>query len=151
MRKLTIGLFALTIAASAAAIEPGNWEATSRATDVQLPGEMPPQVRDMIRDAMSNRSFSSTTCVTQDDLDNAPENMFRESGGDCRYTEFDMSGGTMHGVAQCNTDDGRMTMRMDGTYTDTTYNMTMVMNGDVGMGEMAMTYEVTGRRLGECS
>lgn len=151
MRKLTIGLFALTIAASAAAIEPGNWEATSRATDIQLSGDFPPQVADMMRNAMGDRTFTSTTCVSQDDLDNAPENMFRESGGDCRYTEFDMSGGTMHGVAQCDTDQGSMTMTMDGTYTDTTYNMTMVMNGDVGMGPMSMTYEVTGRRLGACS
>lgn len=151
MRKLTLGLVALTIAASAAAIEPGNWEATSQATDVQLPGEMPPQVADMIRDAMSNRSFSSTSCITQDDIDNAPEDMFRESGGDCRYSEFDMDGGTMHGVAQCNTDQGTMTMTMDGTYTDSSYDMTMTMNGDVGMGPMSMTYAVTGRRLGACS
>lgn len=151
MRKITIGLFALTIAASAAAIEPGNWEATSQATDIQLSGDFPPEVADMVRNALGDRSFTSTSCVTQEDLDQAPERMFEESGGECRYTEFDMSGGTMRGVAQCDTDEGQMNMTINGTYTDTTYEMTMVMDGDVGMGPMSMTYAVTGRRIGECS
>lgn len=149
--RLTLGLVALTVAASAAAIEPGNWEATTRATDIQLSSEIPPQVADMMRDAMGNRTFSNTSCVTREDLDSAPERMFQETDGECRYTEFDMTGGTLRGVAECNTDQGTMTMTMDGTYTDTSYDMTMTMSGDVGMGPMSMTYEVTGRRLGACS
>lgn len=149
--KLMIGLGALTIAASAAAIEPGNWEATSQATDVQLPGDVPPQVANMLRDSLQERSFTSTNCITQDQIDYTPENMFRETNGECHYTEFSMSGGTLHGIAQCETGDGTMTMTMDGTYTDTTYMMTMVMNGNLGMGPMSMTYEVNARRIGPCS
>lgn len=151
MRKITLGIIALTVAASAAAIEPGNWEASSETTDIQLSGDLPPQVANMIRDAMNDRRMTSTNCITQDQIDNAPENLFQQSEGQCRYTEFSMSGGSMHGVAQCNMDQGTMNMTMDGTYTASTYDMDMTMTGDMGMGPMSMAMHVTGQRIGECS
>lgn len=151
MRKTMLGIVALTIAASAAAIEPGNWEASSQATDIQLSGDLPPQVANMVRDAINDRRMTSTNCITQDQIDNAPENLFQESEGQCRYTEFSMSGGTLHGVAQCTMEQGTMNMTMDGTYTASTYDMDMTMTGDMGMGPMSMSMHVTGRRIGECS
>ena len=151
MRKHAIaGLAALTIATSAYAIEPGNWEATSRMTDIQLPPGMPPQAADMMRQIMGGEGRTAQNCVTQDDLDNSPQRVFEETNGECRYSEFEMSGGTIHAVAQCTSDQGVMDMKMDGTYTNTTYDMTMAMQGDMGMGPMTMTFDVTGRRLGEC-
>ncbi|WAT17845.1 DUF3617 domain-containing protein [Aurantiacibacter sp. MUD11] len=151
MRKIVIGIAALGIAASAAAIEPGNWEATSRMVDIELPDSIPAETAGMVRQMLGDRTFTSTTCVTADQIQNAPENLFRETNGDCQYSEFDMSGGTLHAVAQCNTEEGTMTMTMDGTYTDTTYDMTMAMRGDMGMGPMTMNYAVTGRRVGTCN
>ena len=152
MRKYAVaGLATIAVATSAWAIEPGNWEANSRMTDVQLPGNMPPQAADMMRQMMGGEGMTSQNCVTQDQLDNAPERIFEETNGDCRYTEFEMVGGEIHAVAQCNTDEGTMDMTMDGTYTDTTYDMTMSMVGDMGMGPMTMTFDVTGRRLGPCT
>jgi len=151
MRKLAIaGLATIAVATSAWAIEPGNWEATSRLNDVTLPPDMPPQAADMMRSMLGGEGITSQSCVTQEDLDQSPERMFEESNGECRYTEFEMSGGTVHGVAQCQSDQGTMNMTMDGTYTDTTYEMTMSMQGNMGMGPMTMTFDVTGRRLGAC-
>ncbi|WP_338243876.1 DUF3617 domain-containing protein [Aurantiacibacter hainanensis] len=152
MRKFVIaGIATIAVASSAWAIEPGNWEATSRMTDVQLPGDLPPQAADMMRQMLGGEGMTSQNCVTQDQLDNAPERIFEETNGECRYNEFEMSGGEIHAVAQCNSDQGTMNMTMDGTYTDTTYDMTMAMQGDMGMGPMTMTFAVTGRRLGPCS
>lgn len=152
MKKLAVaGLATIAVASSAWAIEPGNWEATSRMTDVQLPGDLPPQAADMMRGMFGGEGMTTQSCVTQDQLDNAPERIFQETNGECRYTEFDMSGGQLHAIAQCNTDQGTMDMSMDGSYTDTTYDMTMSMRGDMGMGPMTMTFDVTGRRLGPCT
>lgn len=152
MRKLAIaGIATLAVATSAWAIEPGNWEATSRMTDITLPDGLPPQAASMMRDILGGEGITAQNCITQEQLDTAPERMFQETNGDCQYTEFDMSGGEIHAVAQCEGDQGTMHMTMNGTYTDTTYAMTMQMQGEMPMGPMTMTFDVEGRRLGACS
>lgn len=151
MRKLAItGLAILAIGTSAWAIEPGNWEATSRLNDLQLPPDLPPQAADMMRTMLGGEGMTTQNCVTQDDLDNAPENIFNETDGECRYTEFEMAGGEIHAIAECQSDEGTMNMQMDGSYTASTYEMTMQMRGDMGMGPMTMIFDVTGKRLGPC-
>ncbi|MWV28510.1 DUF3617 domain-containing protein [Aurantiacibacter rhizosphaerae] len=149
-KHVIAGMAAAAIATSAYAIEPGNWEATSRMTDIQLPASVPPQAADMMRQIMGGEGTTVQNCVTQEDLENSPERVFEETNGECRYTEFQMAGGTIHAVAQCDNDQGTMNMTMDGTYTDTTYSMTTSMQGDMGMGPMTMTFDVTGQRLGPC-
>lgn len=152
MRRTTI-LATLALAATsvaAAAIEPGEWRSTTQMSDIALPGDLPPQVMDMMRRQMG-QAMSNTQCITQQDIDEAPEQMFEQSDGDCSYSDFDMSGGSIAAVAVCNTEGGRMTMTMDGSYTDTTYVMEMRMQGDMGMGPMTMTYSTTGERVGACS
>lgn len=155
MRKSVIALFMACmatsgLAASQSSILAGNWEATSVLSDLTLPPGMPAGAEDMMRDMLGGEGMTSQSCVTQEDLDQAPERMFEETNGDCRYTEFDMAGGEIHAVAQCNTDGGEMTMQMDGTYTATSYDMDMRMQGDAGMGAMTMAFDVTGTRLGDC-
>lgn len=152
MRKLAIaGIATIAIATSAWAIEPGNWETNSRMTDLDLPSDLPPQAADMMRNILGGEGITAESCITQEDLDQSPERMFQETNGECEYTEFDMSGGELHAVARCDGGQGVMNMTMDGTYTSDTYDMTMQMQGDAGMGPMTMTFEVTGRRLGACS
>lgn len=152
MRNLFIGLAAVTLTTSAAAIVPGNWEATSVLADLTLPPDVPAGAEDMLRSMLGGEGMTSQHCVTQEDIDSAPERIFQETDGQCEYSQFDMSGGQMHAVAQCNMDDGGvMNMTMDGTYTDTTYSMTMQMQGDAGMGPMTMSFDVAGHRVGDCS
>lgn len=149
-RLLFISAIAL-IATSAAAIEPGEWSSTTRMTDIGLPANVPAQVADMMRRQMNDNAMTSSSCVTQDDIDNAPERMFQESQGQCEYSQFDMSGGALSAVAQCTTDQGTMDMTMSGTYTDTTYAMIMNMQMESPMGSMTFTSEVSGQRVGPCS
>jgi hypothetical protein len=47
-------------------------------------------------------------------------------------------------------EQGRMMMTMSGTYTDSTYEVKMRMEGESPMGPMTMTYHTTGQRLGSC-
>ncbi len=150
MRRLIIGIAAAAIATSAAAITPGNWETTSRLDDIVLPAGMPAGAEDMMRQMLGSEGITAQSCITQDQIDNAPQQLFDQTDGDCEYTDFAMAGGELHAVAQCRTDEGAMNMVMDGTYTDTTYAIAMRMQGDMGMGEMTMHFDVTGQRIGDC-
>lgn len=153
-RPITLALaipIAILAASAAAAIEPGEWQSSSRMTDITLPGNLPEQVGEMMRRQLNERVMSSTQCITQEDIEQAPEQMFEMSEGQCEYSDFQMSGGRLNAVAQCNMPQGAMTMTMTGEYTDTTYTMTMVMEGDSGMGNMAITSEVEGERIGPCA
>lgn len=140
----------LAIGTSAAAIDPGEWQSTTQMVDMELPSEVPPQVADMIRQQMGEAT-TSAMCITQEDIDEAPQRMFDQSEGQCSYSKFSMEGGQLNATATCDTGQGTLTMRMSGSYTDTTYEMQMSMNGDAGMGPMAMTYATTGERVGACS
>lgn len=151
MRRLLFVSAIALAATSAAAIEPGEWTSTSRMTDIGLPADVPAQVADMIRNQMNSNAMTSSSCITRDDLDNAPERMFRDSQGQCEYSQFEMSGGRLNAVAQCTTDQGVMDMVMSGTYTDSTYAMTMNMDMDSPMGAMTFTSQVSGERTGPCS
>ncbi len=141
---------ALALATSAAAIEPGNWSSTMRTVDIDLPGEMPAQVSDMIRTQMMQNARSSTSCVTQEDIDNAPEQMFDQTEGQCEYSRFEMADGVLDAEAQCATEQGTMNMTMTGSYTDTTYSMVSNVQMQSPMGAMNMTAEIEGERIGEC-
>lgn len=149
MRKMIVLTGLVAIASSAAAIEPGEWRATTNLADIALPDTVPAQVADMMRAQMA-QGIETTQCITQRELDEAPDRVFRQSDGECRYTRFDMSGGKLDAVGECTMDDGTMTLTLTGTHDDTTYDMRMEMRGDVGMGPMTMTYRTTGERIGEC-
>ncbi|TIX50548.1 DUF3617 domain-containing protein [Alteraurantiacibacter aquimixticola] len=156
MRRIAIcSVIALATASAAAAIEPGEWQSNMRVTDIQLPGNLQPEIADMIRTQMGQNVQRATTCLTQADIDNAPQQMFDQTGGQCEYSQFDMSGGKLDAVAQCDTGQGMMDMAMSGTYTDTTYNMTMNMNMEMQMegpmGSMQMSATISGERTGDCS
>lgn len=151
MRKnLIIGGVAILIATSAtAAIQPGEWRSTTQMADIQLPAEIPAQIANMVRDQMS-KAITTTQCITQEDIDQSPEQMFQQSGGQCRYSTFEMDNGIINSVAVCDVEGNSMTMTMRGTYTDTTFTMSMNMQGDAGMGQTTMTYNTSGERLGNC-
>lgn len=144
---------AALVATAAGAIEPGEWKTETRTTDfhMELPAGAPPGMEDMIRQRMGDRSFTNSQCLTAEDIDEAPEQLFRESEGQCEYSEFDMSNGQMNAVAQCNMEGQTMTMVMTGTHGADSYRSEMVMNGETPAGEMRITMKATGERVGPCS
>lgn len=150
MRRLILATSLLCVAGAAYAIEPGQWQSSTQMQDITLPPSVPAQARDIMRQAMG-QATTVTTCITQDDIDNSPQRMFEDTNGECRYTDFNMGGGKLDATAQCKTGGGNMNMTMSGTYTASTYDLTMSMQGDSGMGPMTMTFKTTGKRVGACS
>ena len=154
MKILTmLVLFACVPAAAAAqSMSPGLWETTSRTTDfdMQLPPGVPAGMMDMVKQQMSSRSHSMQQCITRADLEEAPEKLFQESDGQCRYERFSMEGGELDAVANCRMQGMSMKMEMSGSYTPTTYDSRVVLQGSGDMGPVTMTMEGEGRRIGDC-
>ncbi|MBV7256177.1 DUF3617 domain-containing protein [Pacificimonas sp. WHA3] len=152
---MKFAIYTLLIAAAATgaqAITPGKWSTTGKTVDfqMQMPPGVPASVVDMIKSRMAGQSYSSSQCITRDDIDKAPEKMFSESNGQCKYDRFDMSGGKLDAVASCKMQGVRMRMEMTGTHTDTTFQTRMKMTGDGDMGPMTIISEGSGTRTGDC-
>lgn len=134
-------------------MEPGEWEVTTQLTQIDAPG-MPEAAREMMREQMG-RSTTYNHCITPEQANNPEAEMFGgEDNQDCTYSEFNMSGGNMLIEASCRPEgmEGEMTMRMEGSYSPTEYDMTMNMTTTgTPMGDMTMSGETTGRRIGPCS
>lgn len=134
-------------------LEPGQWEATVQLTEFEMEG-MPEEMRGAMREQMGQPQ-TSTTCITPEQAANPQAEMFGDDGNDdCTYSEFNMSGGNMLIAASCQSGDmpAPMNMRMEGSYTPTSYEMTMNMDMAEGpTGPMRMSGQVTGRRVGECT
>jgi len=151
MYRLLIGMSALALTSSTTTIEPGNWQAVGQLQDIQMGPGAPPGMADIIRSTMGESGITTETCVTQEQIEQGPQSMFDQTGGDCSYSEFSMEDGVLHAVAQCTGPQGNMVMVTDGTYTANAYSTTMRMESDMGMGPMTMVFTVEGRRLGPCS
>lgn len=135
---------------AALSITPGQWEATVQLTEFDFP-QMPEQVRGMMREQMGQPQ-TSRSCITPEEAADPEGSMFGQNAENgCTYSEFSMSGGNMLIEATCRPagSPGTMNMRMEGTYTATSYNMNMAMNMDAGpAGPMSMSGQVTGNYVG---
>ncbi|MEO0500178.1 MAG: DUF3617 domain-containing protein [Pseudomonadota bacterium] len=149
---IAVTLCAFAGATAAVAIEPGRWESISKVVDFEmaLPPGMPEGMMDMMKSQMVGKPQRDTQCITRADLDEAPERMFAETDGQCRYDRFDMSGGRMTGVATCQMQGATMRMTTTGTHDANSYKGVGVMEGDGEMGAMTIRTEFTGTRLGDC-
>ena len=152
MRVLVLFAAVLATATTAAAIEPGKWETTGRTVDfdMALPPGVPAGMMDMVKKQMVGKDYSSTQCITRDDLQNAPEKMFRQSEGQCRYDRFSMADGKLDAVATCKMQGTTMRMTMTGTHSANAYSTRMTMAGDGQMGRMTIVSEGSGKRIGDC-
>ncbi|MGB3723381.1 MAG: DUF3617 domain-containing protein [Pacificimonas sp.] len=143
---------AIGLASSTQAIQPGQWQTTGRVVDVDItmPPGVPAGMADMMKKQMTRQSHDIKQCISREDIEQAPERMFKQSNGDCEYERFDMSGGKLDAVAVCRMQGTTMRMTMTGTHTDTTYQTRMVMTGDGPMGPMTLTSDGSGTRIGDC-
>lgn len=135
----------MTLAAATAPPRAGQWTSTATIVDISAPG-MPADALAMMKGKPRSHSY----CLTQKQIDQAPEEMFRQTDGQCEYKRFDMAGGKLDAAAVCTGDMGRMEMTMSGTYTATSYKSRNVMRFQAPQGSMTMTAEVTGKRTGTC-
>ncbi len=124
---------ALVMGAAQIDMEPGEWETTAVISSSSLPIQMPPS--------------TTRRCVTKEDLVPPSNNPSK----DCKVTEKKIEKGAFHWKVMCPSQGGGK-MTMDGTirYTGTTMtgkmDMQMVMAGNT----ISMTYNLKGKRLGDC-
>ena len=132
-------------------VRPGMWETTFEITELDIPNA-PPEMQSMLgamRQQMG-QGMSDTSCLTQEEADNMQESMFNDDD-DCTVSDFNMSGGNMRVVATCQEGDGpAMTMTMDGTYTETTNDMTVTAEGEIPeLGPMRFSGNMTRRHVSD--
>ncbi len=117
---------------------PGRYEVTTKSEFGNLP--VPPT------------TVTSSSCLTQQDLDQDPQKIFADlpASDSCTMGDFTMEGGRLTMSLACDTDDGRMVMNTEGTYSPTSYRMESVINIDAGGSQIRTTATVEAVRSGDC-
>ncbi len=123
----------LVMGAAKIDMQPGEWETTAVISSSSLPIQMPPS--------------TTRRCVTKEDLVPPSNNPSK----DCKVTEKKIEKGAFNWKVACpSKDGGKMTMTGTIRYTGTTMtgkmDMQMVMAGNT----VKMTYNLKGKRLGDC-
>lgn len=132
-------------------MQPGEWETTAQLTEFDMEG-MPAEAGAAMREQMGQPQTTSS-CITPEQASNPQGDMFAADENDeCTYREFSMSGGRLLLDATCQPEgmEGSMTLHMEGSYTPTSYALTMNMTSDTPSGPMRMSGSVEGRRVGDC-
>jgi hypothetical protein len=146
---------------SSTTLQPGQWEMTSRMTNVELPG-VPEQLAAQMRTAMLNQPQTQNRCITPAEAANPAGGMMNPSGSTegCTFTDQTFSGGTIRVSGTCPAPGGRGSVRtsLNGTYTATTMEarleaeVTAPPGGPPGMPQtIRMQGNLTGRRTGDCA
>lgn len=133
-------------------VEPGRWETKVTLLDIAMPG-MPPQFAERMKQTMAKmQEHSYSICLTEADVKRPKEDFFAGKSNNCRYDHFTMSNGTIDAVMRCSGKSSEdMTMTMKGTYSPTSYEATMAMDGSGPGGQgMKMKSHSESHRVGEC-
>ena len=131
-------------------IQPGQWEATNEIISVSAPGVPPEALEQMI-----GQTSTVSNCITPEQAAQPNANFLAvQKTSDCTYQDWSMDDGRMSGTMTCTGGQlpGTMTMKMDGTYSDEAYDMTMDMETAGLPGGITMTVQArtTGERVGDC-
>lgn len=128
---------------------PGRWETQVSIDKVEIPG-MPPEMQSMMKSQMG-KIDANISCLTQEQVDAGDGEMFKpgENSG-CTYDTFSMGGGELDAVMTCKEGPMQQTMKMAGTYSDNSYDMTINAEGTVDGKPMNMAMSIKSKRLGEC-
>lgn len=132
-------------------MQAGQWEFTTRLTDMEVPGA-PPQAQEQMR-AQMGRERKETKCFTQAEVSNMAETLAQQSnqGASCDFSRRTFSGGTIDIAGTCRTPQGQSEMTMAGTYSGDTLQTTVNVNVSAGEQQMRMSATTNGRRIGECA
>ncbi len=134
-------------------LEPGEWENTVEIVDVKIDG-LPDGMPAGVMDSMKGKVTTSKSCITKEDAENPGAQFFAaQEETNCEVKKFDMSGGAVSSEMACNNmggAPGNMTMKMDGQYGPSSYDMTMNMNGGAAGMKMNISAKSNGKRIGSC-
>lgn len=139
-------------AQAAVPLMPGEWKGTTHILAMNMPG-MP---ADALKSARSESGTSYSSCLTKEQVEKPPAEMFGgKAGVECRYEHFTVAGGKLDALMVCTPKgSGEMRMTMSGSYTpdkyDVTSDMAMKMPGNAGGQTMTVKARTTGARVGAC-
>ncbi len=147
-RVIMVGILSMGVVSAVAAappkILPGEWE-TSSSIRMQTMPNMPPQVAEMMRNRMG-KPIVVRSCITPEEAARGPET--RSPDKKCKLINISYEAGRMTSEMQCNHDGAVTRIKMQGSYSPTSYEMDGQMSSSGGgAGPMAMTMHVTGRRV----
>lgn len=128
-------------ASAAPQVTPGQWEATMTVIDASMPG-MPPDAMAMLK----GRPTTTRYCLTPQEAEARPEKLLNADKS-CQIKRFNLAAGSIDAEMTCKGEMGPTTIRMQGRYTATSYEMTSNMSS----GPMTMKSRMVARRLGPCS
>ncbi len=133
-------------------LQPGQWEMTTRMTDVTVPG-MAPAMAAQMKAAVTNQPQTQTRCITPAEAANPAGGMMSPSGNPqgCTFTSQTFSGGAINVAGSCpGPGGGTVQTSLEGTYTATTMDTRISANVEGGPQPMRMSGTMTGRRTGDC-
>ena len=145
---------AVTEASGMVKPRPGQYSSSVELVDFDLPGADPQQVAAMrgMMEGVGRQTHSF--CLTEAEADEGFRKMAENmQNGDCTIEEFDASVSKIDAQMTCNTEQGAASVKLTGTGTAESSEMTMDMSQTSDMipgGEMQMVMKVTNRRTGEC-
>lgn len=133
-------------------LQPGNWELTTKMTDIELPGQ-PPAMAAQMKQAMTAQAQTQTRCITPAEAAN-PGGSLANPGGNaqgCTFSKQTFAGGAIDVAGSCpGPAGGTLQTTLAGTYTATEMNATITANVEGGPQPMRMRGTLTGRRTGDC-
>ena len=154
---LAVALSAADVAKSVAdagmKLNPGRWELTMKFANFEVAG-MPPETRQEMQQMLGQgRTYAS--CLTKEEAEKPDGSFFGQEGADCRYETFTMGDGKIDATMACKGEgpDGTTSanMKLSGTYSPNTYDMTMDMKGKAPNGQdMKMTMAIVSKHAGAC-
>ena len=135
-------------------IQAGQWELVTEVVSLDVPGATPDQQR-QIRQQVGQRQSPAPQCISPEEARTLVQTM-RRAPPNCRVTDEKYAEGVMRTHLSCpGQAPGQpgITMALEGTFTNTTFNGTITEEGPNptgAQGSMRRTQRVQGRRLGDC-
>jgi hypothetical protein len=101
---------------------------------------------------MPDTTITTHNCLTQEDLDKDPASVFADlpEGKSCQVADFAMEDGVIRMQILCAAPDGDMSMNVNGSYENETYQMTSDVTVIVGDQSVSMQSSIDGKRMGDC-
>lgn len=131
-------------------VRPGRWESTVTIEEMKIPGMSSDMANNM--PGFEGRTQTSVNCLSEADAKRPKEDFFTGDNKNCRYDRFTMANGKIDAVMKCTEQGVTNTMTMQGSYSPTTYNMQMSMEGGGGGAQgMAMKMRVDAKHAGQCT
>ncbi len=132
--------------ATAAALEPGQWEVTSEVTKLTSQDKGTPRIN-----TPAGTKAMHTVCLEAADVKKPKPELFAGTAGECTYDNFYMSGGSFNVQTRCNQPglSGSVASTAAGDFEGTSFKGTLDTTTYLTTdGDVRITANLSGRRTG---